>query len=65
MTAAQTREELQFACEEAPRIFKEYTVSAVPFDKLWQKFGERIERYGMAYYSDLCILVGRKGSSED
>ena len=60
MTAAQAKEELQFACEEAPQIFEKYHVSAVPFDDLWQKFGERIKRYGMAYYSDLCILVGRK-----
>ncbi|MBU7017499.1 MAG: methyltransferase domain-containing protein [Theionarchaea archaeon] len=60
MTAAQAKEELQFACEEAPRIFKKFNVSAVPFDDLWQKFGERIEKHGMAYYSDLCIMVGRK-----
>jgi ubiquinone/menaquinone biosynthesis C-methylase UbiE len=65
MTAAQAKEELLFACEEAPRIFEKYNVKAVPFHELWQKFGERITRYGMAYYSDLCILVGKKVSSGD
>ena len=60
MTAAQAREELQFACDETPKIFTKYKVHTVSFDNLWQKYGERIERYGMAYYSHLCVLIGRK-----
>ncbi|KYK36196.1 MAG: class I SAM-dependent methyltransferase [Theionarchaea archaeon] len=60
MTAAQAEEELRFACEETPKIFKEFDVHTVSFEELWQKVGERIETHGMAYYSDLLVLVGQK-----
>lgn len=60
MTADQAKEELKFCCEEAPIIFADYNVRSVPFDVLWQKFGEGIEKYGMAYYSNLCVLIGQK-----
>jgi ubiquinone/menaquinone biosynthesis C-methylase UbiE len=60
MTAKQAEEELRFACDEPPKIFSDYNVTTVPFDELWDKFGSRIETHGMAYYSDLCVLIGRK-----
>ena len=60
MTATQAREELQFACDETPKIFTKYKVCTGSFDNLWQKYGERIERFGMAYYSRLCVLIGKK-----
>lgn len=63
MTASQAKEELQFACDEPPKIFKDYKVRTVSFHNLWQKFGERIETHGMAFYSDLCVLIGKKNDS--
>jgi ubiquinone/menaquinone biosynthesis C-methylase UbiE len=60
MTMSQAKEELQFACEETPKIFRDYNVRTCSFDKLWQKFGNRIRMHGMAYYSDLCVLIGQK-----
>ncbi|MBU7030531.1 MAG: class I SAM-dependent methyltransferase [Theionarchaea archaeon] len=60
MTASQAREELLFACNETPKIFKDYDVHTVSFNKLWQKFGKRIKVHGMAFYSDLCVLIGQK-----
>lgn len=60
MTASQAMEELRFACEETPTIFKDYNVHTVSFEELWQKFGERIKIHGMAFYSNLCVLVGQK-----
>jgi ubiquinone/menaquinone biosynthesis C-methylase UbiE len=60
MTADQAKEELRFCCEEAPIIFADYHVRSVSFDELWQKFGEQIESHGVAYYSDLCMLIGQK-----
>ncbi len=59
-TPDQAKKELKFCCEEAPTIFADYNVRSVPFNELWQKFGERIEKYGVAYYSDLCVLIGQK-----
>ncbi|MFX1539038.1 MAG: class I SAM-dependent methyltransferase [Promethearchaeota archaeon] len=60
MTVAQAKKELYFACVETVKIFQEYNVQTVSFEELWEKFGRQIETHGMAYYSDLCVLIGRK-----
>lgn len=60
MTASQAKEELLFACNETPRIFQKYNVSTVSFQDLWQKFGKEIQIHGMAFYSELCVLIGQK-----
>ncbi|MFX1250957.1 MAG: class I SAM-dependent methyltransferase [Promethearchaeota archaeon] len=60
MTAVQAKEELYFACTETAKIFREYNIQTVSFEELWEKFGNQIETHGMAYYSDLCVLIGRK-----
>ena len=57
MTAKQAREELRFACEEAPRIFSTFDVKALKFDELWEKFGERIEKYGVAYWPQILVMI--------
>ncbi len=57
MTAKQAKEELSFACEEAPRIFSNFGVKAIEFDELWEKFGERIETHGVAYWSQIRVIV--------
>jgi len=57
MTAKQAKEELRFACEEAPRIFSNFGVQAVTFTDLWEKFGERIEADGLAYWSNIRIII--------
>jgi ubiquinone/menaquinone biosynthesis C-methylase UbiE len=60
MTAEQAKEELTFACDETPKYFKEFNIKTISFDELWSKYGERIEKHGMAFYSQLLTLIGRK-----
>ncbi|MFX0107653.1 MAG: methyltransferase domain-containing protein, partial [Candidatus Hodarchaeota archaeon] len=60
MTASQAREELEFACEHAPRIFSDFGVSAVQFDELWKEYSDRIYEHGMAYWSRIRVLILRK-----
>jgi ubiquinone/menaquinone biosynthesis C-methylase UbiE len=60
MTAKQAREELRFACEEAPLIFSNFKVQALAFDDLWGKFGERIEAHGLAYWSKIRVIICSK-----
>jgi ubiquinone/menaquinone biosynthesis C-methylase UbiE len=60
MTAKQAEEELSFACNETPKFFKEYGIETIPFEELWKKYGEEIKMHGMAYYSELLILIGKK-----
>ncbi|NHK30779.1 MAG: class I SAM-dependent methyltransferase [Asgard group archaeon] len=60
MTAEQAKEELVFACNETPKYFKEYDIKTISFEELWKKYGEKIEKHGMAFYSQLLILIGRK-----
>ena len=62
LTAKQAQEELQFTCEQTPRIFRDFEVSCRPFTEVWAKFGERIEEIGLACYSDICMLIGEKES---
>jgi ubiquinone/menaquinone biosynthesis C-methylase UbiE len=62
MTSAQAREELRFACEEAPKIFAEFGVRARDFDDLWTEFGPRIAEHGMAYWSQIRVLILSKGN---
>lgn len=60
MTPRQAREELEFACKEAPRIFSGFGVEAVSVDDLWNKVGHRIEEHGMAYWSRVKAIILRK-----
>lgn len=57
MTFNQAKEELQFACEHAPQLFKEYDVTAISFDELLSQFGHRIQEHGMAYYPNIRALL--------
>jgi ubiquinone/menaquinone biosynthesis C-methylase UbiE len=59
MTAAQAKEELKFACDVAPSLFSEFGVSARSFESLWREFGDRIEEYGMAYWSRIRAMLYR------
>lgn len=60
MTVNQSREEIRFACEETSKIFKQYNVHTIPFTTLWNKYQEKLSQHGMAYYSRLCVLIGKK-----
>ena len=57
MTIAQASEELQFACKQAPVIFKDYHVAASTFEDLMNMYGSRIEHHGMAYYPNIRVLL--------
>jgi ubiquinone/menaquinone biosynthesis C-methylase UbiE len=57
MTAFQAAEELRFACDNAPKTFFNFGVTAINFEELWDRFGNRIENYGMAYWSRIRILL--------
>ena len=60
LTSQQATEELRFTCEETPRHFGDYGVTTANLDDLWARFGERIDRHGMAYYSNLLAIIGRR-----
>ncbi len=60
LTADQARVELEFACEETPKYFKQFGINCKSFNEVWEKFGERVKELGLAYYSDICILIGKK-----
>ena len=60
MTVNQAKEEILFACEEAPKIFKNYDVKAKKFEKVWKKFSKKIERYGLGFYPEILILIFKK-----
>lgn len=60
MTTEQAKEELAFACNETPKYFKEYNIKTISFEELWKKYGEKIEKHGMAFYSQLLVLIGKK-----
>lgn len=57
MTCPQAEEELRFACEQAPKIFSEYDIKALTLDRLMDRFGERIQEHGMAFYPNVRILI--------
>jgi ubiquinone/menaquinone biosynthesis C-methylase UbiE len=57
MTLDQAKEELRFACEQAPIIFKQFDVTAVSFEELMSRFGERIKQHGMAFYPNIRVLL--------
>ena len=60
MTSEQAKEELEFACYEAPKIYAQFGVQAVSFQKIWNQFRDRIKEHGMAYWSRIRVLVFRK-----
>ncbi len=60
MTSSQAKEELQFACAKTPKIFDKYNVETVTFETLWNKYQDAIDAHGVAYYSDLCVIIGKK-----
>ena len=57
MNAEQAREELEFACENTPKTFSSFGVTATPFTELWQRFGKKIQEYGMAYWSTIRVMI--------
>lgn len=60
MTSSQAKKELQFACAKTPKIFDKYHVETVTFETLWNKYKDAIDTHGVAYYSDLCVIMGKK-----
>jgi len=60
MTAKQAKEELQFACEETPKIFEDYKIQTKSFETLWEKYHTDLKKHGMAYYSQLLVIIGKK-----
>ncbi|MFX0051352.1 MAG: class I SAM-dependent methyltransferase [Candidatus Hermodarchaeota archaeon] len=60
MTAKQAREEILFACEKAPQIFKEFNVHVRAFDDVWAEFGSEIGQYGLGFYPNILVLIFKK-----
>lgn len=59
LTAQQAAAELQFACEQTLKTFHDFNVTCRSFEEVWKTFGDKIEEIGLAYYSDICVLIGR------
>lgn len=57
MTSSQAKEELEFACENTPKTFSSFGVTAISFNELWERFSGKIEKHGMAYWSTIRVLL--------
>jgi len=57
MTSNQAKEEIQFACNEAPKIYSGFGIRAVPFYEIWKRFGKQISRVGMGYWSPIRVMI--------
>ncbi|MFX1500030.1 MAG: class I SAM-dependent methyltransferase [Promethearchaeota archaeon] len=62
MTEEQAKEEILFACEEAPKIFDNYGVKAKSFEKVWKKLNKRIKKNGVGFYPEILVLIFKKTS---
>lgn len=60
MTYDQAKEELSFACNETPKYLKNFEIKTIQFEELWNKYSKRIKKYGMAFYSQLLVIIGKK-----
>jgi ubiquinone/menaquinone biosynthesis C-methylase UbiE len=61
LTAEQSKEEIEFACENVPAL---YGRTARGFDEAWERFGESITEHGMGHYSRLELFVTRKKAKQ-
>lgn len=60
LIAEQAKEEIRFACERTPEVFRDYGVKTRGFKEVWDEFGSDVERIGLAHYSRiLCIVSGK------
>jgi len=57
LTSEQAKIEIKFACNSAPKI---YEVETQSFEKVWGKFGQRIEKHGLGHYSKTILLIAQK-----
>ena len=57
LTVEQAKEEIVFACDNVPAIYRR---PARSFDEAWERFGDRITEHGMGHYSRLERFVTRK-----
>lgn len=57
LSVEQAKEEIIYACDNDPKI---YGVKTKPFDDIWNKFGENIEKNGLGHYSKVVLCLARK-----
>lgn len=58
LTPKQAKEEIEFACDNVPKIYGRKTPT---FEEVWAKFGYGIEKNGMGHYSKTVLMIARKG----
>jgi ubiquinone/menaquinone biosynthesis C-methylase UbiE len=57
LTPAQAKAEIRFACKTDPKI---YGIKTPPFEEIWAKFGQNIEKNGLGYYSKVVLMIAQK-----
>jgi ubiquinone/menaquinone biosynthesis C-methylase UbiE len=57
LTPEQARNEIQFACDNVPKIYRIKTPTS---RAVWNKFGNRIKKYGVGHYSKLVLYITKK-----
>jgi ubiquinone/menaquinone biosynthesis C-methylase UbiE len=57
LTVEQAKEEIIYSCDNDPKI---YGVKTKPFDDVWNKFGEDIEKNGLGHYSKVILFIANK-----
>ncbi len=57
LTPEQAKAEIRFACKTDPKI---YGVKTAPFEEVWAKFGQDIEKHGLGHCSKVVLMIAQK-----
>jgi ubiquinone/menaquinone biosynthesis C-methylase UbiE len=57
LTPKQAKAEIRFACKTDPKI---YGIQTPPFEEIWAKFGQNIEKHGLGHYSKVVLMIAQK-----
>ena len=59
LTPEQARREIEFACENVPRL---YSAQSRAFEEVWTEYGASIEEHGLGHYSKMTLFIADKSS---
>ena len=57
LSPEQAKAEIRFACKNVPKI---YGINTTPFEDVWAKFGQDIEKNGLGHYSKVVLMITQK-----
>jgi len=57
LSPEQAEAEIRFACKNVPKI---YGINTPPFEDVWARFGQDIEKNGLGHYSKVVLMITQK-----